>query len=154
MTRLLFAAAVAGAAHLILCPSAAPQSSGLTRALDRRLDSPPFHRHHWGILVADERGRVLYARDANRFFTPASTAKLVVTAAAALLLPPDFTVRTSVYAGGPVQEGVLRGNLVLYGRGDPTWSRRCYGVDSSVAGSCEAAGSTRRSFTRPGRTTT
>jgi D-alanyl-D-alanine carboxypeptidase/D-alanyl-D-alanine-endopeptidase (penicillin-binding protein 4) len=109
----------------------------LTRALDRRLDSPPFHRHHWGILVADERGRVLYARDANRFFTPASTAKLVVTAAAALLLPPDFTVRTSVYAGGPVQEGVLRGNLVLYGRGDPTWSRRCYGVDSSVAGSCE-----------------
>lgn len=137
MRRLLLAVAVAGAANPLFCPSAHPQSSRLTRALDARLAAPPFDRQHWGILVADDRGRVLYARDAGRFFAPASTAKLVVSATAALLLPQDFTVTTSVYATGPVRDGVLHGNLVLYGRGDPTWSRRCYGADSTRPGVCE-----------------
>lgn len=137
MRRLLLAVAVAGAANPLFCPSAHPQSSRLTRALDARLAAPPFDRQHWGILVADDRGRVLYARDAGRFFAPASTAKLVVSATAALLLPQDFTVTTSVYATGPVRDGVLHGNLVLYGRGDPTWSRRCYGGDSTRPGVCE-----------------
>jgi len=30
----------------------------------------------------------------------------------------------------PGDAGVLQGDLILYGRGDPTWSARCYGVDT------------------------
>ena len=47
--------------------------------------------------------------------TPSSSSRAV----AAALLPPDFRVRTSVYASAPVVNGVLTGDLVLYGRGDP-----------------------------------
>jgi serine-type D-Ala-D-Ala carboxypeptidase/endopeptidase (penicillin-binding protein 4) len=36
-----------------------------------------------------------------------------------------------------VVAGVLRGDLVLYGRGDPSFSRRCYAVDTLAAGACE-----------------
>ena len=85
----------------------------------------------------DHNGKLLYGRNERRLFTPASNAKLVVTAVAAALLPPDFTVRTSLYAAGPVVAGVLRGDLVLYGRGDPTFSRRCYATDTLIAGVCD-----------------
>jgi D-alanyl-D-alanine carboxypeptidase/D-alanyl-D-alanine-endopeptidase (penicillin-binding protein 4) len=124
----------------ILAVAAAPLNaqSPLARALDARLDAPPFHRQLWGLAVLDERGRTLYARNADRLFIPASTAKLAVTAVVAARLPAEWTVRTSVYATGPIRGGVLRGDLVLYGRGDPTWSRRCYGLDTARAGVCES----------------
>ncbi len=122
-------------AGLCLAPALGAQS--LARRLDRLLDAPPFDRHHWGVVVLDTTGKVLYGRNATRLFVPASNTKLVVSAAATALLPPDGTVATSVYAAGPVEDGVVRGDLVLYGRGDPTMSRRCYDADTTRAGACE-----------------
>ncbi len=123
---------------LALLAAVAPaQGQSLSRRLDRLLDAPPFDRHHWGVVVLDTTGRVLYQRNGTRLFAPASNTKLLVSAAAAVLLPPDGTVTTSVHAAGPVEGGVLRGDLVLYGRGDPTWSRRCFDHDTTRAGACE-----------------
>ncbi|HET8622698.1 MAG TPA: D-alanyl-D-alanine carboxypeptidase/D-alanyl-D-alanine-endopeptidase [Gemmatimonadales bacterium] len=136
-------AAVAACAALVsglpLGPAARLHAQrGLTRAVDARLDSPPFRRQLWGIAVMDDGGRLLYARNADRLFIPASTAKLAVTAVAAARLPPTWVVRTSLYGTEAVRDGVLQGDLVLYGRGDPTWSRRCYGTDSLRPGVCES----------------
>ncbi len=85
----------------------------------------------------DDRGRLLYGRNADRLFVPASVAKLFVSAVAAALLPPDGRVRTSLYSTGPVAAGVVQGDLVLYGRGDPTMDRRCYGLDTTAAFTCQ-----------------
>jgi D-alanyl-D-alanine carboxypeptidase/D-alanyl-D-alanine-endopeptidase (penicillin-binding protein 4) len=126
-------------ALLLFCSSAllAAQSS-LAKALDARLDRSPFDRQFWGVAVLDDRGRLLYGRNADRLFIPASTAKIAVSAVTAARLPPEWAVRTSLYGSGAVRDGVLHGDLVLYGRGDPTWSRRCYGVDTARAGTCES----------------
>src|SRR6266705_1482706 len=86
-------------------------------------DVPPFDRATWGLYVVDDRGRVLYQRNADRFSVPASNTKLVVTAAATVLLPPEYRVTTSLYVNGRVDAGVLHGDLVLYGRGGPRWTR-------------------------------
>jgi D-alanyl-D-alanine carboxypeptidase/D-alanyl-D-alanine-endopeptidase (penicillin-binding protein 4) len=119
-------------------PAPLPAQSPLARILNRRLDAAPLSRFLWGIAVVDDRGRLLYDRNADRLFVPASTAKLFVTAVAAARLPPDGTVRTSVYAAGPVADGIVQGDLVLYGRGDPTMDRRCGGLDTTAAGACQA----------------
>jgi D-alanyl-D-alanine carboxypeptidase/D-alanyl-D-alanine-endopeptidase (penicillin-binding protein 4) len=129
------ALATTGLATLLLAPALGAQS--LARRLDRLLDAAPFDRHHWGVVVLDTTGKVLYGRNPTRLFIPASNTKLVVSATAAVLLPPDGSVATSVYGAGPLEEGVLRGDLVLYGRGDPTMSRRCYDADTTRAGACE-----------------
>ena len=107
------------------------------RQLDALLDAPPFDRSLWGVALVDGRGKLLYGRNADKLFIPASNTKLVVSSVAAALFPPDFTVPTSVYAGGQIAEGVLQGDLVLYGRGDPTFGRRCYATDTTQSGVCE-----------------
>src|SRR5216110_571661 len=119
-------------------PRTAPLHGSLERRLATLLDQPPFSRANWGVYVVDD-GKVLFARNADRFYVPASNTKLVVSAAATVLLPADYRVTTSVYANGRVDNGVLYGDLVLYGRGDPTWSERCFSVDSLAPGACDSA---------------
>jgi D-alanyl-D-alanine carboxypeptidase/D-alanyl-D-alanine-endopeptidase (penicillin-binding protein 4) len=90
------------------------------------------------VAVLDQRGRLVFGRNADRLFTPASNTKLVVTATAAALLGPTATVTTSVYGDGPIVGSTLAGNLVIYGRGDPTWTKRCYALDTLSVGACRA----------------
>ncbi len=76
---------------------------------------------HWGVLVRDlETGAVFYARNAGKSFVPASNAKLYTIAAALVLLGPDYQYETRLYADGPIEDGVLKGNLIVRGAGDPT----------------------------------
>ncbi|MDX2194766.1 MAG: D-alanyl-D-alanine carboxypeptidase/D-alanyl-D-alanine-endopeptidase [Gemmatimonadales bacterium] len=129
------------AAALLLVGAAAarpPAVAAQQRALEARLDAAPWDRTLWGVALLDDRGRVLFGRNERRLFVPASNTKLVVAAAAAVLLDPAQRQATSLYAGGPVADGVLRGPLVLYGRGDPTFARRCYAVDTTAADACDA----------------
>ena len=50
---------------------------------------------------------------------PASVMKLFTTYAGLSLLGPDHVWRNRVYTDGPVRDGVLQGNLILRGSGDP-----------------------------------
>ncbi|HEX7243658.1 MAG TPA: D-alanyl-D-alanine carboxypeptidase/D-alanyl-D-alanine-endopeptidase [Longimicrobiaceae bacterium] len=105
----------------------------LARRIDAVVDRAPFSRAHWGIEVWDPAsGRALYRRNADRHFIPASNLKLVVAAAAAHHLDPGYRYRTTLYAAGPVRAGTLEGDLVLYGRGDPTLSARYFPARTSV----------------------
>jgi D-alanyl-D-alanine carboxypeptidase/D-alanyl-D-alanine-endopeptidase (penicillin-binding protein 4) len=74
----------------------------------------------------------LYLRNADRPLLPASNMKLYTTAAALDRLGPDFQYTTSLYADGPLLPGgILDGNLVLVGRGDPALSGRFF-ADSTT----------------------
>ena len=56
---------------------------------------------------------------ANAAMNPASVMKLVTTYAALELLGPSFTWATPVYVDGTITDGLLQGNLVIAGQGDP-----------------------------------
>jgi D-alanyl-D-alanine carboxypeptidase/D-alanyl-D-alanine-endopeptidase (penicillin-binding protein 4) len=88
----------------------------------------------WGIFVMSlQDGRVLYARDADRSFIPASNMKLFTTAAALDLLGPDHRWRTSVLASSrPDKAGVINGDLTLYGRGAPDLIASGNGEEASL----------------------
>jgi D-alanyl-D-alanine carboxypeptidase/D-alanyl-D-alanine-endopeptidase (penicillin-binding protein 4) len=80
----------------------------------------------WGVLVTDAAtGEILYARNADGYFMPASNAKLFTTALALATLGPDYRVRTTVASSGTLDaNGVLNGDLILIGRGDANLSNR------------------------------
>ncbi len=135
MTKALGKALSVLAVFSVLSLPAAAQTD-VARRIDARLNTVPFNRQLWGIAVTDQNGRLLYGQNPTRMFIPASSMKLVVSAVAAALLPPDWRVKTSVY-GGPIVGGMVQGDLVLYGRGDPTMDRRCYAADSTLPGVCD-----------------
>ena len=106
--------------------------ASLAWRLNCLLDAPPFDRALWGVAIADPQGHIVFERNGHRLFVPASDVKLVVAATAAALLPSDYRFRTSVYATGPVDDSTVRGDLVLYGRGDPALSGRYYATETAA----------------------
>ncbi len=89
------------------------------------LDQPQFIAARWGVLIVTSNNEIVYERDADKAFTPASNMKLYTSAAALDALGPDFKVETTVYASrAPAKGGILKGDLLLYGRGDTTLSSR------------------------------
>jgi serine-type D-Ala-D-Ala carboxypeptidase/endopeptidase (penicillin-binding protein 4) len=98
----------------------------LQKAIDRILDRPAFIAAFWGVEIRDlGSGQVLYARHAGKSFTPASTMKLVTTAAALDVLGPQARFRTTLETAAAVEAtGRLSGDLYLVGHGDTSLSER------------------------------
>lgn len=57
--------------------------------------------------------------NAKQAMNPASTMKLLTTYAALELLGPAYTWRTEAYVDGKLENGVLNGNLIIKGYGNP-----------------------------------
>ena len=75
---------------------------------------PQFQHSRWGILIETLTTNItLYERDSQYYFIPASTVKLLTTAAALQKLGANFRIRTSIY-------GDSQGNIYIVGRGDPS----------------------------------
>ncbi|MFP5405251.1 MAG: D-alanyl-D-alanine carboxypeptidase/D-alanyl-D-alanine-endopeptidase [Gammaproteobacteria bacterium] len=70
-------------------------------------------------LDGSGRGARVWALNADQPFNPASTMKLVTTWAAMSVLGPQFRWRTGLYVRGEITDGVLDGDLVIRGGGDP-----------------------------------
>lgn len=77
----------------------------------------------WGgtATYVDNPNQPLFALHENTRLTPASTLKLLTTAAALETFGPDYRFETRLYAQTqPDEQGVLHGNLYLQGGADPT----------------------------------
>lgn len=73
-----------------------------------------------GLVVQDmESDHADLALGENGAFNPASVMKLVTTLAALDTLGPAHTFKTAVLTHGPIVGGVLEGDLILRGGGDP-----------------------------------
>jgi D-alanyl-D-alanine carboxypeptidase/D-alanyl-D-alanine-endopeptidase (penicillin-binding protein 4) len=115
-------------------PSASPPSLGaapqtiedLRVRIREVLSRPEYAASQLAVKVASlDTGRVLFEENAGKWMQPASNMKLFTVAAALDRFGPDYRFVTSVYAPArPDSAGTLRGDLVVYGRGDPTYATR------------------------------
>lgn len=107
--------------------AAAPRSlAELQTRISQVLRKPDFAPVTIGIKVTSlETGRVLFEENANKLLRPASNMKLYTVAAALDRLSPDYRFVTSVYAPAkPNSDGLVKGDLTIYGRGDPSIAAR------------------------------
>src|SRR5665213_2219310 len=107
----------------------------LQARLAARLDEPRFAQSQWGVKVVSlDSSETLFERNADKLLKPASNAKLYTAALALDRLGPDYRIKTSFYAATkPDAQGVLHGDLLVYGRGDPSFSARFNGGDYKKA---------------------
>src|SRR5205809_3680198 len=78
-------------------------------------------------IVSLDTNQIIYEQNANKFVRPASNMKLYTVATAFDRLTPDYHFITSVYAREKPEDGKIKGDLIIYGRGDPSISTRFNG---------------------------
>ena len=106
-------------------PLAQPSTPLLPPEVDAALARAKVPREALAVLVVDAAPALtgktapLLSLQANATVNPASVMKLVTTYAGLELLGPAYTWNTPVYVDGNVTNGVLQGNLIIQGRGDP-----------------------------------
>lgn len=99
-------------------------------ALLRASGGPPDARSV--LVVSRDRGDTLFALNPDLPLIPASNVKLYTTAAALFYLGPRFRYSTLLFADGELKDGILYGDLVLVGMGDPSLSARPLGTGPSA----------------------
>ena len=67
-----------------------------------------------------DRQQVIYARNSDSLFTPASNMKMFTSAMALKKVGPDYRFHTRLYTLGKIQGTVLKGDLYIKGFGDPS----------------------------------
>ena len=96
----------------------------LQQRINELVTNPRYAAGLFGVKIASlDSGKVIYEHDAGKLFSPASNSKLYTMALALARLGADYRIKTSLYAQSrPDDAGALKGDLIVYGRGDPTIS--------------------------------
>lgn len=103
-------------------------AQGLAAKITEINARPEFVHAAFGVAAYDlDAKKMVFGLNAEQLFTPGSTTKLLTTGTALALLGADYRFHTPVYRTGAVTGGVLKGDLVLVGKGDPNLSGRAVG---------------------------
>ena len=92
----------------------------LAKALDDILSAPALTRALVGVRIESLTSGLLYQRNSDKLVVPASNMKLLTLAVAAERLGWDHQFETRLEAVGTIADGVLTGDLVVTGSGDPS----------------------------------
>ena len=92
----------------------------LQMKIRQTLSRPALQRGTVGIkIISLADGKIIYEENAEKYVMPASNMKSFTVAAALERLSPNFKIKTSIYANAlPDANGVVKGDLTIYGRGD------------------------------------
>ena len=126
MKRLLLRASLPLALIIILCFcmsfALADTQSSLKGVIDQALLDPVLAHGIQGVLIESLKdGRVIYDKNSDLLIMPASNMKILTSAASLDLLGPDYKMTTSLYISGKRTNGILKGDVILVGRGDPVF---------------------------------
>lgn len=95
----------------------------LRSGIDSLLADAMWRNANWGILVVDPAaGDTLYSHNAGKLFMPASNEKLLTGSTALAQLGAGYRFSTWFVSSAPIVNGVLTGDLVVVGHGDPSMS--------------------------------
>ena len=105
---------------LLIAQSALTFAHELPSTVKQKLQKLAIPESAIGIYVQEiDASQPMIAINADTAMNPASVMKLLTTYAGLELLGPAFTWPTIVYANGKLIDGVLHGDLIIKGYGDP-----------------------------------
>lgn len=98
------------------------QGSVLSQQLDSFINEEPlFAGAMVGVSIRNQQtGELIYDHLGSTRLRPASNLKLFTAASALEVLGENYTFSTKLFVNGRVEKGVLKGDVILQGGGDPT----------------------------------
>jgi D-alanyl-D-alanine carboxypeptidase/D-alanyl-D-alanine-endopeptidase (penicillin-binding protein 4) len=86
---------------------------------------PGVQQGAWGIVVQSlDRDERLFELNPRTLLVPASSAKMVSVASAVDAVGWDYQFQTTLQTSGTISDGVLHGDLIVVGSGDPSIAGR------------------------------
>ncbi len=93
---------------------------GYVKVLQEMLAKPEYINAQVALQVSDAvTGTINYEMNGETLMIPASVLKLVTSAAALEILGADYRFQTRLGYRGKIENGILQGDLVVIGGGDP-----------------------------------
>jgi D-alanyl-D-alanine carboxypeptidase/D-alanyl-D-alanine-endopeptidase (penicillin-binding protein 4) len=106
-------------------PPPKPGLAALRADLAAAFRAPDFGNAVWGVSIASLQSReTLFTLNPGTFLMPASNMKVVTAAVAAERLGWTSVFKTTLVSSAPVSNGLLAGDLVIVGSGDPSLGGR------------------------------
>ncbi|GEP45969.1 D-alanyl-D-alanine carboxypeptidase/D-alanyl-D-alanine endopeptidase [Brevifollis gellanilyticus] len=96
-----------------------PPKHPITQLLDEARTKPGLEGAAIGFCLLDEQGKIIVEQQSRTAFIPASSLKTVTTATALEKWGPDHRIETRLMASAPIQQGVIKGDVVIVGGADP-----------------------------------
>ncbi len=103
----------------------------LRAQLTAHVEQPRFSGALWGVKVISlDSGKTIFEHHADRLMSPASNSKMYPGALALDQLGADYKIITPILATAkPDADGTIHGDLVISGRGDPSWNAKHAGTN-------------------------
>ena len=96
------------------------RSKKFDKTLTDLLEQPEYRSALIGIQIENVKsGETLYSYNSEKLMIPASTMKIITTAAALEILGENYRFTTKIGFSGKVRDQKLKGDLVIIGGGDP-----------------------------------
>ena len=116
------------------CTSQKPASNNIKNAVAEFIADTSFTAAGMSIVIADvESGGILAQHNSSLALIPASSQKLITTATALEILGSDYQFKTLIETDGKIENGILKGNLILKGFGDPTLESKYFENQQKIA---------------------
>jgi D-alanyl-D-alanine carboxypeptidase/D-alanyl-D-alanine-endopeptidase (penicillin-binding protein 4) len=103
----------------------------LAADIDAHISQSRFDGALWGVKVVSlDSGLTIFESHPDRLMSPASNSKMYPAALALTHFGPDYKIVTPILASAkPDSHGTIHGNLVISGRGDPSWNAKHAGTN-------------------------
>lgn len=112
---------------LLVFPLSAFTQQSIEDALRQLQTDPSLKGSEWSVCAYDiKTGDTLVNWNADIALPGASITKLFSTATALAVLGPDYKATTKIYTDGPIQNGILSGNIWIIGGGDVSLGSRYF----------------------------
>lgn len=99
----------------------AVSAAEMQAAVDKMMAAPAVNADETAVIIVDlATGRTVAASGEKNPLVPASIMKAVTTASLLSIAGPEWRYTTSAYIDGRNRDGVLNGNLIVVGSGDPS----------------------------------
>jgi len=113
-----------------LAPEKDIPEDDLYRNITYLISDPSLYNANLGVYIESlDTGDIIFKQNEHKLFIPASNMKLFTSATALIKFGPEFRYNTELYIDGEIDKGILSGDLIVRGKGDPSISPRFYDGD-------------------------
>ncbi len=116
--------------YLLFCIALSPlgysHSDNLTLSIQKKIKAKGLKKSSLGLIISKKQKSgstiPIYSLNEKQLFIPASLAKIAVLSALYHFYPPAYAFKTFFVSSAPLERGVLKGDLVLKGGGDSSFT--------------------------------